>query len=97
MVKMPSLEKKIREIFQEYFLDTYGETSEIYESDLKEKILGEFGVVAQQIQDRKQQLIKQLRKQPYPRTNIDSLIIEAGLGLLNWFSDLLVEKVEGEK
>jgi len=92
MMKM-SYEKKILETFDECWLDTYGESSEIYEDTLKDDVLEELGKVAhkvaQQIRE-KLRGIQQLKTYGNYETRKEEM-------LLQWVLALLVEEKPKKK
>jgi len=76
-----TLQNKIREIFQECLLDIFGETSEIYGSNLQERVLEELGKVAQHIRE-KLRGIQQLKTYGNYETRKEEMLLQWILGLL---------------
>jgi len=58
-----------------------------------EKLEVEFDAFKKQLQDKRDSLIERLKKEPYPQTNIDSLILHAGIG---WLDEVLGKEKHDE-
>jgi hypothetical protein len=100
---MVSLEKTLKKdpwdanTIMEYYGDTQSEGTHKDKAEWLplEQVLLDLKNVAQQILQRRDDLVEELKKQPYPQTKTNSLIIQVGITLLDWFLGLLVEQ-EGE-